>query len=163
MAIGNPFALTNTVTVGVVSAVGRTQQTVVSGRYEEMIQTDAAINRGNSGGPLLNIRGEVVGINTPDRRAIRAAATSGIGFAVPINTVEAHPAAAREGQGRRGAASACTVSRIPMTTADAQDLGLDEGDGRAGRGRDGEARPRRAGISVDDVIVEFNGKAGEKQ
>ena len=67
MAIGNPFSLSNTVTVGVVSAIGRQQRTAVRRRaVEEMIQTDAAINRGNSGGPLLNIRGEVVGINTAD-------------------------------------------------------------------------------------------------
>ena len=78
MAIGNPFGFSNTVTVGVVSAVGRTdpQLRPVHGRDLEMIQTDAAINRGNSGGPLLNMRGEVVGINTaiisrPDGRQHR--------------------------------------------------------------------------------------------
>src|SRR5262249_10837020 len=64
MAIGNPFALSNTVTVGVVSAVGRDTPGAVAQRPQKMIQTDAAINKGNSGGPLLNIRGEVIGINT---------------------------------------------------------------------------------------------------
>src|SRR5690606_7795733 len=88
MAIGNPFNLRHTVTVGVVSAVGRDEFQTVDQRSQVMIQTDAAINRGNSGGPLLNIRGEVIGINT----AIYTNETSanlGIGFAVPINDVRA--------------------------------------------------------------------------
>jgi S1-C subfamily serine protease len=82
LAIGNPFGLEGTLTTGVVSAVGRTvrggsQDTVL----EEMIQTDAAINRGNSGGPLLDSSGSVIGINT----AIYGQANIGIGFALPIN------------------------------------------------------------------------------
>ena len=63
MAIGNPFSLAHTVSVGVISATKRPFQ-VTDGRSNEMLQTDAAINPGNSGGPLLNIRGEVIGINT---------------------------------------------------------------------------------------------------
>ena len=77
IAIGNPFGLAHTVTVGIVSAKGRQ---IGHGPYDDYIQTDAAINPGNSGGPLLNVRGEVIGINT----AINPAANT-IGFAVPVN------------------------------------------------------------------------------
>lgn len=81
IAIGNPYGLSHTVTVGVLSAKGRPLSAGDSGReYENFLQTDAAINPGNSGGPLLNLRGEVIGINT----AILPYA-QGIGFAIPIN------------------------------------------------------------------------------
>ncbi len=84
LAIGNPFGFQSTLTTGVVSSLGRTVQTSESTFIDEAIQTDAAINRGNSGGPLLNSRGEVIGINS----AIYAptGTTAGIGFAIPINT-----------------------------------------------------------------------------
>lgn len=85
IAVGNPYGLDHTVTVGVISATGRPLQIRDSNRtrtYKNLIQTDTAINPGNSGGPLLNIKGEVIGINT----AINAAA-QGIGFAIPINEV----------------------------------------------------------------------------
>jgi S1-C subfamily serine protease len=77
MAIGNPFGLDQTVTLGVVSAVGRTGMGIA--QYEDFIQTDASINPGNSGGPLINLAGEVIGINT----AITASG-HGIGFAIPV-------------------------------------------------------------------------------
>src|SRR5215475_5698305 len=80
IAIGNPFGLDQTVTVGVISATGRSDVGIAT--YENFIQTDASINPGNSGGPLVNLKGEVVGINT----AI-VAAGQGIGFAIPINMV----------------------------------------------------------------------------
>ena len=87
IAIGNPFGLERTVTVGVVSSVGRTF-TGDSGRaILQMIQTDAAINPGNSGGPLLNASGEVIGINTAIESPVRGSV--GIGFAVPVNTAKA--------------------------------------------------------------------------
>jgi S1-C subfamily serine protease len=84
LAIGNPFGFQSTLTTGIVSSLGRTVQTSESTFIDEAIQTDAAINRGNSGGPLLNTRGEVIGINS----AIYAptGTTAGIGFAIPINT-----------------------------------------------------------------------------
>jgi S1-C subfamily serine protease len=84
LAIGNPFGFQTTLTTGVVSAVGRTVQTGPQTFVDEAIQTDAAINRGNSGGPLLNTRGEVIGINTLIISPSGAAA--GIGFAIPVNT-----------------------------------------------------------------------------
>ena len=86
LAIGNPFGFQGTLTTGVISAVGRTVQTSEQTFIDEAIQTDAAINRGNSGGPLLNSRGEVIGVNS----AIYAptGTTAGIGFAIPINTAK---------------------------------------------------------------------------
>src|SRR6059058_1256047 len=86
LAIGNPFGFQSTLTTGVVSALGRTVQTSQTTFIDEAIQTDAAINRGNSGGPLINSHGEVIGINsaiyTPN------GTTAGIGFAIPINTAK---------------------------------------------------------------------------
>jgi S1-C subfamily serine protease len=87
LAIGDPFGFQSTLTTGVVSALGRTVQTSQTTFIDEAIQTDASINRGNSGGPLINTRGEVIGINsaifTPSGTA------AGIGFAIPINTAKA--------------------------------------------------------------------------
>ena len=84
LAIGNPFGFQSTLTTGVVSALGRTVQTSQTTFIDEAIQTDAAINRGNSGGPLLNTHGEVIGINTAIFTP--TGTTAGIGFAIPINT-----------------------------------------------------------------------------
>lgn len=84
LAIGNPFGFQSTLTTGVVSAVGRTVQTGQTTFIDEAIQTDAAINQGNSGGPLLDSHGEVIGVNTAIFTP--TGATAGIGFAIPINT-----------------------------------------------------------------------------
>jgi S1-C subfamily serine protease len=86
LAIGNPFGFQSTLTTGVVSALGRTVQTSQSTYIDEAIQTDAAINRGNSGGPLINSRGEVIGINSAIYTP--SGTTAGIGFAIPINTAK---------------------------------------------------------------------------
>ena len=154
MAIGNPFSLSNTVTVGVVSAVGRLQQTAVNQRYEEMIQTDAAINRGNSGGPLLNVRGEVVGMNT--QIVSDGGGNLGIGFATPINTIRNILPQLEKGKVVRGRIGVI-VDRRPMTKADAQDLGLSSVTGAVvNEVTDGPAK--KAGIRIGDVILEFNGK-----
>src|SRR5436853_7011272 len=84
LAIGNPFGFQSTLTTGVVSALGRTVQTSQTTFIDEAIQTDAAINRGNSGGPLINTHGEVIGINSAIYTP--TGTTAGIGFAIPINT-----------------------------------------------------------------------------
>src|SRR5258708_9319816 len=86
LAIGNPFGFQSTLTTGVVSAIGRTVQTSQTTFIDEAIQTDAAINRGNSGGPLINSRGEVIGINSAIYTP--SGTTAGIGFAIPINTAK---------------------------------------------------------------------------
>jgi serine protease Do len=157
MAIGNPFGFSNTVTVGVVSAVGRTdpQLRPVDGRDLEMIQTDAAINRGNSGGPLLNVRGEVVGINT----AIVSdqGGNIGIGFAVPIHIVKEILPGLRNGKVVRGRIGVQVVS-VPMSAADAREYGLSKPGGaivsEVVRGGPAAA----AGMKADDVVVAFGGK-----
>jgi len=152
VAIGNPFGLSHTVSAGILSAKGRTQDDVgldPSGYYN-FLQTDAAINQGNSGGPLLNVAGEVVGINS----AIRANANS-IGFAIPINMVkQLLPILVREGKITR---SALGVLAEPINEAESVRLGRPDRKGAwikmvlPGGGAD------RAGLSVDDVILEFNG------
>ena len=86
LAIGNPFGFQSTLTTGVVSALGRTVQTGDSTFIDEAIQTDAAINRGNSGGPLLDSHGQVIGINSAIYTP--SGTTAGIGFAIPINTAK---------------------------------------------------------------------------
>jgi S1-C subfamily serine protease len=86
LAIGNPFGFQSTLTTGVVSALGRTVQTSQTTLIDEAIQTDAAINRGNSGGPLINSHGEVIGINSAIYTP--SGTTAGIGFAIPINTAK---------------------------------------------------------------------------
>jgi S1-C subfamily serine protease len=86
VAIGNPFGLDTTMTVGVVSALGREINSVTRRQIRDVIQTDAAINPGNSGGPLLNSLGQLVGVNTAIYSP--SGASSGIGFAIPVNTVK---------------------------------------------------------------------------
>jgi 2-alkenal reductase len=95
IAIGNPFGLQGSMTLGIVSALGRTlpadqQDTQDTGFFQnpQIIQTDAAINPGNSGGPLLDIRGRVVGVNAAIRTDSGVRANSGVGFAIPVNTVK---------------------------------------------------------------------------
>jgi serine protease Do len=154
MAIGTPFGQQNTVTVGVVSAVGRDQRAVV-GRSRPMIQTDAAINPGNSGGPLLNIRGEVVGVNTLIVTN-GGASNLGIGFAVPINTAVEILPGLRDGKVVRGRIGV-TVSAYPITPEEIRDLGLPPyGGAEVSEVTAGPAR--EAGIRVGDVIIEYDGR-----
>jgi serine protease Do len=158
MAIGNPYSLAHTVTVGVVSAVGRMSETQFANRFERMIQTDAAINRGNSGGPLLNLRGEVVGINTMILSdAGGNGGNLGIGFSVPINTVRDILPQLRTGKVVRGVIGV-SVSRLPMTDAYARDLGLPGPSGAEITLVNQGGPAERAGLKVGDVVVEFNGR-----
>jgi serine protease Do len=151
IAIGNPFSLGGTVTAGIVSARNRD---ISSGPYDNYIQTDAAINRGNSGGPLFNLDGEVIGINTaiisPSGGSI------GIGFAVPSKTaVNVIDQLRQFGETRRGWLGV----RIQQVTDDiAETLNIKPPHGAlvAGVEEKGPAKP--AGIEAGDVIVKFDGK-----
>ncbi|MBX3127799.1 MAG: trypsin-like peptidase domain-containing protein [Polyangiaceae bacterium] len=156
VAIGNPFGLSHTVSAGIVSAKERTNQDVRGlgdgTGYYNFIQTDASINPGNSGGPLLDMDGRVVGINT----AIRAQANN-IGFAIPINMVkELLPRLIQDGKIAR---SAIGISVSSVTADDVERLGLPEPRGALVRLVLPGGPANRAGLQVDDVILDFEGKA----
>ncbi|WP_110033297.1 Do family serine endopeptidase [Hoeflea marina] len=151
MAIGNPFGLGGTVTLGIISARGRD---INSGPYDNFIQTDAAINRGNSGGPLFNMYGQVIGINTaiisPSGGSI------GIGFAVPAELAANVIGQLREfGETRRGWLG---VRIQPVTDEIAESLGMDRAKGAlvAGIIRGGPVDD--GSILAGDVIIRFDGR-----
>ena len=151
MAIGNPFGLGGSVTAGIVSARGRN---IESGPYDNYIQTDASINKGNSGGPLFNMNGEVIGINT----AILSptGGSVGIGFAVPASTAVPIIDQLRQfGETRRGWLGV-RIQNVDDATAEALNLGTARGALVAGIDEKGPAKP--AGIEVGDVIVRFDGR-----
>jgi serine protease Do len=151
IAIGNPFSLGGSVTAGIVSARNRD---INSGPYDNYIQTDAAINRGNSGGPLFNLEGEVVGVNTaiisPSGGSI------GIGFAVPSKTALAVIDQLKNfGETRRGWLGV----RIQQVTDEiAESLAIKPARGALVAGVDEKGPARPAGIEPGDVIVKFDGK-----
>src|SRR5688572_1448714 len=157
MAIGNPFSLAHTVSVGVISATSRPFP-VAEQRSANVLQTDAAINPGNSGGPLLNLRGEVIGVNT----AIYSsggmmgggAGNIGIGFAIPINTIRDVLPGLRSGKITRGRIG---VSVHPVSPEEVEALNLKDRRGAmVVQVPPGPAAT--AGIEPGDVIIEFNGK-----
>lgn len=152
MAIGNPFGLGGSLTVGVVSAVKRD---INAGPYDNFIQTDAAINRGNSGGPLFNMDGQVVGVNTaiisPTGGSI------GIGFAVPSNTAVRVLNQLKEfGETRRGWLG---VHVQNVTDEMASTLGLDEPKGALVASVTPHGPAASAGIKPRDVILDFGGQS----
>jgi serine protease Do len=155
MAVGSPFGLTQSVTMGIISAVGRANIGIED--YEDFIQTDAAINPGNSGGALVNMRGELVGINT----AIfsRTGGYQGIGFAVPSNMAkQVMESLIKTGKVVRGWLG---VSVQDVTPALSKQFGVPVGEG-ALVGEVVKGSPaEKAGFKQGDVIVEFNGKKVE--
>ncbi len=151
MAIGNPFGLGGTVTVGIVSARNRN---INSGPYDDFIQTDAAINRGNSGGPLFDMTGKVIGINTaiisPSGGSI------GIGFAIPSNAARrVVEQLVQFGETRRGWIG---VRIQPVTPDIAESLGLKEAKGVLIAGVTEGGPAAAAGIKVGDVVTAFDGR-----
>ena len=151
IAIGNPFSLGGSVTAGIVSARNRD---INSGPYDNYIQTDAAINRGNSGGPLFNLDGDVIGVNTaiisPSGGSI------GIGFAVPSKVVQNVTASLQQfGEIRRGWLG---VKIQQVTDEIAESLSLKPVRGALVAGIDDKGPAKPAGIEAGDVIVKFDGK-----
>ncbi len=152
IAIGNPFGLSQTVTVGVVSAKGRSG--IGINDYEDFIQTDAAINPGNSGGPLINIHGQAVGMNTAIYS--KSGGFMGIGFAIPINMVKIiKNQLIKNGKVTRGWLGVV----IQNVTEDlAQEFGLPEPEGALVSQVEKHTPADRAGMKSGDVILYYRGK-----
>ena len=152
MAIGNPFGLGGSVTVGIISA---TKRDINAGPYDDFLQTDAAINRGNSGGPLFNMDGQVIGVNTaiisPSGGSI------GIGFAVPSNSaMQVLDQLKQYGETRRGWLG---VHVQNVTDEIAVSLGLQEPKGALVAKVSPDSPAATAGIQPSDIILKFDGQA----
>ncbi|MCC5870104.1 MAG: DegQ family serine endoprotease [Gammaproteobacteria bacterium] len=153
VAIGNPFGLQHTVTSGIVSALGRSG--LNPDGYEDFIQTDASINPGNSGGALINLRGELIGVNTAIFSA-RGGGNIGIGFAIPVNMARAIMDQIIEfGEVRRGLLG---VNIFPVTPSTAEAYGLSEARGALVVQVAPGSAAEEAGVQIDDVIVSVNGR-----
>ncbi len=150
LAIGNPFGLGGTVTAGIVSARGRD---IHEGPYDDFIQTDAPINRGNSGGPLFNMDGQIIGINTAIYSP--SGGSIGIGFAIPSNMAKLVVAQLREyGHPRRGWLGV----RIQEVTPDiAESLGLHQSKGALVAGVNPGGPADQAHLRNGDIVLSFNG------
>lgn len=151
MAIGNPFGLGGTVTAGIISARNRD---INQGPYDDFIQTDASINRGNSGGPLFNLEGDVIGINSAIYSP--SGGSVGIGFAIPAGIAQSVVDQLKEyGRTRRGWLGV----HIQTVTEDIADsVGLDTATGAMVAGVSDESPAKEAGIKQGDVILKFDGK-----
>jgi serine protease Do len=151
LAIGNPFGLGGTVTAGIISATARD---IHSGPYDDYLQTDASINRGNSGGPMFNLAGEVVGINTAIYSP--SGGSIGIGFAIPAALAQPIIEQLRTtGKVERGWIGA----RIqPVTDDIAESIGLDKARGALVASIDQTSPAMQAGLKPGDVILSYDGK-----
>lgn len=153
LAIGSPFGLENTVTAGIVSAMQRD-----TGDYLPFIQTDVAVNPGNSGGPLINMRGEVVGINS--QIYSRSGGSMGISFAIPINeAINVSDQLRSTGRVTRGRIG---VQIGPVAKDVAESLGLKKQQGALVTGVESGSPAEKSGIEAGDVITRFEGKAIDK-
>jgi serine protease Do len=151
MAVGNPFGLGGTVTTGIISARGRD---IGSGPYDDFLQIDASINKGNSGGPAFNLDGEVVGINTAIFSP--SGGSVGIGFAIPASTAEnVIDSLKQNGVVTRGWLG---VQIQPVTADIAESLGLDGGKGAIVSDVTEESPALKAGFKTGDVILRLDGK-----
>jgi serine protease Do/serine protease DegQ len=151
VAIGNPFGLQHTVTAGIVSALGRTG--INPEGYEDFIQTDASINPGNSGGALVNLRGELVGINSAILSG--SGGNIGIGFAIPVNMAKGvMDQLIKYGQVKRGVLG---VNIYDVTPDVAKEFGLNEATGALVAGVAQGSAAEHAGIKTGDIIVSING------
>jgi serine protease Do len=151
LAIGNPFGLGGTVTAGIVSAEGRD---IGSGPYDDYLQIDAAVNRGNSGGPTFNAKGEVVGVNTAIYSP--SGGSVGLGFAIPADTVNTIVGEIEHGGVKRGYLG---VQIQGVTQEIADSLGLKANEGALVAETQPDTPAAAAGLKSGDVIVKLNGEA----
>jgi serine protease Do len=160
MAIGNPLGMEHTVTAGIVSAKGR-QLGLGDGSYEDFIQTDAAINRGNSGGPLVNMKGEVIGINSNILTSTTAGGNIGIGFAIPSNMAKKVVTQLKEkGKVIRGWLGV-EVAQVPIDQDTQKLLNLKSKKGALINGVTQGGPAEKAGFKPYDVVVEIDGQVIE--
>jgi serine protease Do len=154
LAVGSPYGLDQTVTAGIISAKERRGLPVPNSGliYQDFVQTDAAVNPGNSGGPLVNLKGEVVGINT----AIIGQGYQGISFAIPSNLAKSVYEKLKAGE--RIVRGWLGVRMQPLTERDARALGLEDTRGALVDGVVRDSPAEQAGIKPADVIVAWNGK-----
>ena len=151
IAIGNPFGLGGSLSAGVISAINRD---INAGPYDSFIQTDAAINRGNSGGPLFNMRGEVIGVNSAIISP--SGGSVGIGFSIPSNLAKTVTAQLQNfGETRRGWLGV-RIQQVTDELAEGLSLGKARGALVSEISPDGPAE--KGGVKVGDVIVRFDGK-----
>jgi Do/DeqQ family serine protease len=151
VAIGNPFGLSHTVTAGIVSALSRTG--INPDGYEDFIQTDASINPGNSGGALVNLHGELVGINSAILSG--SGGNIGIGFAIPVNLVKnVMDQLIKYGQVKRGVLG---VNLYSVTSDIAKEFGVAESSGALVAGVAQGSAADHAGIKTGDIITSING------
>src|SRR5690606_13630921 len=153
LAIGSPFGLDSTVTAGIVSAINRD-----TGDYLPFIQTDVAVNPGNSGGPLINLQGQVVGINS--QIVSRSGGFMGISLAIPIDevmrVVEQLKAHGKVTRGRIGV----QITTVPDDVAKA--LGLEQARGALVSSVEPGGPAAKAGVRAGDVLLGFNGQPDRK-
>ncbi|MBC8210776.1 MAG: DegQ family serine endoprotease [Gammaproteobacteria bacterium] len=155
VAIGNPFGLGQTVTSGIISALGRSGLGIES--YEDFIQTDASINPGNSGGALVNLRGELVGINTAILGGSGSAGNIGIGFAIPINMAQDIMSQLIEyGEVKRGRLG---VQAQDLTAELAKAFNIESTQGAVVTQVEQGSPAQKGGLKVGDVIIKANGRA----
>jgi serine protease Do len=153
IAIGNPFGLGGTVTAGIISSKSRDIDIINGGLIDDYIQTDAAINGGNSGGPMFNMRGEVIGVNTA---ILTPSGTNiGIGFAIPSNSVQdivkKLKTSGKIERGRLG------IRIQELTPEMADGLGIKQEEGAILAGVEAGSAGEKAGLKAGDIIIEFNG------
>ena len=150
VAIGNPFGLGGTVTAGIISARNRDINLT---RYDDFIQTDASINQGNSGGPLFNLKGEVIGINTA---ILGQSGSIGIGFAIPANAASnVIDQLVEFGETKRGWLGV-RIQEVTKEIAEVEKLKKPQGALVASVGENSPAD--KAGVKAGDIILEFDGK-----
>ena len=152
LAIGNPLGQRNTITQGIVSAKGRSNVGITD--FADFIQTDAAINLGNSGGPLLNLDGEVVGVNTAIMS--RTGGSMGIGFAIPINMVKEIKDTLIAGKTVERGFLGVMIQDVDQEVADY--FGVEPNTGAIVAQVNEESPAAKSGIQTEDIVLEYNGQ-----